>query len=184
MRPLNTRERRVQFFRFLAFFLLAVAPFVVLTWLLMRVDHVENEYLRSQYSGKVAGDEVTKLYTDRLIALGTEVADIKKFVVSSSGNMEKFNCRESGELNALLGELENARLEFKEVGRTLNDSILDKVSSNLYETTKRFVAIYDKTCMTYDEVKTKKDEFEKNYKTADQDLQMCKNALSACQLAR
>lgn len=53
MRPLNTRERRIQFTRFLLLFLLAVLPIVTLVWLHGRVDHVENDFLREHYQAQL-----------------------------------------------------------------------------------------------------------------------------------
>ncbi|HMU13708.1 MAG: hypothetical protein JST41_00435 [Bacteroidetes bacterium] len=176
MRPLNTRERRVQFFRFLALFLLAIAPFILLTWLFGRVDHVENEFLRSQYETKRADGAVAAKYREQLIKLERSTGGLKDYVVTKSGTMAKLDFNDNGTLTDHIGkvksDLENFENESRESDSTLISitKALESVATNLQnayieaaeEVAKKNEELSEMK-KDLDKAKTERDEFETRY---------------------
>lgn len=170
MRPLNTRERRIQFTRFLLLFLLAVLPIVTLVWLHGRVDHVENDFLREHYQAQLeeqldqdkfnkALDDVTGS-ADRLIQL---LNDKSGDLLLMSGR------RVDGEVDNKVNDLDEAITGFQaySAGGGANKAVSD-VATSLRKCSTSLLEIYkegfNKTGKQTDELKTCKedrDAFEK-----------------------
>ncbi len=148
MRPLNTRERRIQFFRFLALFLLAVLPVVVLTWLFGRVDNAENDFLRAKYTRNMEHSNATNLYLSKLGAMRDQAHRLRDFVTSKSSAMEKLTCSEMGELTSELGDLEVSVQNFKDMVEESDkkDSSLWVIARDFHFATQRLATVYDKAC--------------------------------------
>ncbi len=172
MRPLNTRERRIQFLRFLALFLLAVLPIVVLVWLQGRVDHVENDFLRSKYAKNKAQGEVSAAYEGKLSAMEKQARDLRTFVVQKSGAMEKFKCEEQGELDDKVGSLVSARDEFRLQASTanLNDSIVLLIADHYQAVSSKFISVYEKACADRETAEGLMKELQDKLKKAEEDL--------------
>jgi glutamine phosphoribosylpyrophosphate amidotransferase len=126
MRPLNTRERRIQFTRFLLLFLLAVLPIVLLVWLHGRVDHVENDFLREHYvSNQLTAENDSqreKLFKD----VRNKAADLNDLIANNADPMKTFekNTNMSSNISGRLQKLKDAIGDFKLVlSATKEDSV-------------------------------------------------------------
>ena len=132
----------------------------------MRVDHVENEYLRTQYSGKVVQNVASSDYNNKLNALGAAAAELRNYVATNSGKMQQLNCTEMGELDNYLGKLNGARDAFQLMVKPLEtrDSTLSRVADDLYFSAKQFTDVYRESCakgkLDQQDIKKLKEELE------------------------
>lgn len=109
MRPLNTRERRIQFTRFLLLFLLAVLPIVLLVWLHGRVDQVENDFLRKQYSAKLEQEMDKEKFDKALGDVTGRANDLIKQINEKNGELLAMSGRRcDGEIKNVNNDLVKA----------------------------------------------------------------------------
>ena len=172
MRPLNTRERRIQFFRFLALFLLAVLPVVLLVWLHERVDHEENDFLRKQYARQRADGEVTAEHTLLVQNLLNSADDLKTYVNKKTAALQKLNGEEQGELEERLGKMDDMRNDmFKKLKTpSVSDSALLALSDQYLIVAAKMTEVYVKAC---EDMRTKDEllsEAQKELKSKQDDL--------------
>jgi len=135
MGPTNAQDRRRQFFRFLLLFLLAVAPITTVVYLYGRVDHVENEYLRSKYVVTKAvgeqGDELRKLVS----ALLTQVNDVSE--LATKPEMLELNAQLGANMKKKLSDLKDRIIALQNNPAAAQDSALKALSmtANTYHVT-------------------------------------------------
>lgn len=148
MRPLNTRERRIQFFRFLALFLLAVLPVVLLVWLHGRVDHVENNFLRQKYARQRAEGEATADHALLVQNLVTSADELRSYVQKKSAALEKLKGDEKGELEDRLDKMSDMHdaMNKKLRTQTAADSALLAISSQYHTVATKLTNVYVKAC--------------------------------------
>lgn len=177
MRPLNTRERRAQFLRFSLLFLLAVLPIVLLTWLFGRVDHVENDFLRSKYENQREQGKMSAKYTAYLAALSNSANELKGYVTKSNAMMSELQFTDIATLREHVGQLEKDHDNFTLVANQSNvqDSTMLLISSHFRSVATNLVDVYAKALDQKrdldKDLKTAEEEFEKKKKEAD-DLQL------------
>ena len=176
MRPLNTRERRIQFFRFLALFLLAVLPIVLLVWLHGRVDHVENDFLRKQYSAKLVETEDREKFEKVLNAVVDRAKALDAVILGREGDLLTMSGKkQDGEIRSKNKELLEAVDAFQEYakGQGANKAVVD-VGKVLWQSTTSLVEVYksgfDLNTKSAEELQRCKDE----KKEAEEDLKECK----------
>ena len=144
MRPLNTRERRIQFFRFLALFLLAVLPIVLLVWLNGRVDHVENGFLRKEYGQKLIETQDREKFEKVLGNVVERAKSLDAAIVNNEGDLQAMEGkRQDGEIRTKSKELKEAIDAFQEYakGQGANKAVID-VGGVLLQSATSLVDIY------------------------------------------
>jgi chromosome segregation ATPase len=173
MRPLNTRERRIQFFRFLALFLLAVLPVVVLVWLHGRVDHVENDFLRKQYARQRAEGEATAEHTLLVQNLVSSADELRSYVQKKSAALEKLKGDEKGELEDRLDKLIDMRevMDKKLRTQTASDSALLALSYQYHTVATKLTDVYVKACEDQQRMNDMLTEAQKDLKSKQEDLE-------------
>lgn len=179
MRPLNTRERRIQFFRFLALFLLAVLPIVVLVWLHGRVDHVENDFLRKQYSTKLKMQMDEEKFNKVLSAVTQSASDLQTAITSASAGMETMSGkREDGEILNKSRALGKAIDEFQDfAGASTTHGAVSDVAKALKESTELFVGVYKAGHVLVAADKLDLQRFKDDLEKANKDLKTCQDEL-------
>ncbi len=172
MRPLNTRERRVQFFRFLLLFLLAVLPVVLLVWLHGRVDDVENAFLRKQYERQQAEGEASADHALLVQNLVTSADELRSYVNKKSAALEKLNGEEKGELDDRLDKLFDMREAMNKRLRTIttSDSALLAMSDQYHTVASKLTEVYAKACEDRVRMNETLTEAQKDLKTKQDEL--------------
>lgn len=126
MRPLNTRERRIQFFRFLALFLLAVLPIVLLVWLHGRVDHTENEFLKEHYMATSTTLESAANRKALFEAMKLESMTLRDLIASKKSDMESFS-KNSNMSSNIGNQLDKLGKAIENLSRPLTSSPSDSL---------------------------------------------------------
>lgn len=110
MRPLNTRERRIQFTRFVLLFALAVLPIVVLVWMIGRVDHMENDYLRAHYVANEVDAESNAKRKELYAAVQLHAQTLNDMIANKTEDMKTFGkgTNMSANINNQLKKLDTA----------------------------------------------------------------------------
>lgn len=179
MRPLNTRDRRIQFFRFLTLFLLAVLPIVLLVWLHGRVDHVENDFLRKQYSTKLKMDMDEEKFNKVLSGITQNANDLQNAITAASAGMETMaGKREDGEILIKSRALGKAIDDFQDfASASTTHGAVSEVAKVLKESTESFIGVYKAghvmVAADKQDLERFKDELEKTTKA----LEECKTEL-------
>lgn len=144
MRPLNTRERRIQFTRFLLLFLLAALPMVALVWLFGRVDHVENDFLRKQYGAKLVQEMDQEKFDKALNDVTGRAEDIMKLINEKRGELVAMTGKRcDGELQNVNNDLDKAMNGFQSFSATggANKAVYD-VAKLLSQCTDALKEVY------------------------------------------
>lgn len=179
MKPINARRRTGQFFRFLLLFLLAVAPITAFMYLYGRVDHVENEYLRSAYQSRReigSVDQDRQVLLNGVIQYATELNDL---LTAKSNDMAtlKEGTNKSGEIDGTLTKLDNALINLRRgLGNTAADSLhfpFADLATAYHGSAKRFNDVYLKSFEQSQSLQAKLNE-------ANESLRKFKSALTKC----
>ena len=179
MRPLNTRERRIQFFRFLALFLLAVLPIVLLVWLHGRVDHVENDFLRKQYSTKLKMNLDEEKFNKVLSGITQNANDLQTAITTASAGMETMTGkREDGEILNKSRALGKAIDEFQDfAGASTTHGAVSEVAKVLKESTELFIGVYKAGHVMVAADKQELERFKDELEKANTALKTCQDEL-------
>lgn len=144
MEPINARERRIQFFKFVLLFLLAVVPITAVVYLYAQVDRVENDYLRKQYRAQKASGS----FSENRGRLVNGLVDASKNLGSlvTDPRMMALDRTMSANVNTALGELEGAEEKLSADLRQAPDSILSELTD--------LALTYQTSVSTYNEIYT------------------------------
>ncbi len=145
MEPINARERRIQFFKFVLLFLLAVVPITTVVYLYAQVDRVENDYLRKQYRAQKASGSfsenrgrlvkdlanastnLSSLVTDPRMAMldKTMYGDVNSALIALGKAEEKLSADLKEAPDSILSELTYLALTYQNSTKTYNEIYID-----------------------------------------------------------
>ena len=131
MRPINSRERRLQFLKFLALFALAVLPIVLLVHAHGYVDQVENRFLREQYAAKKESMKNENEYNRHLNELVNNVGKLKGTVQAKKDGMETSDYDMSGDIDVEVRQVVDGNNTFKSSQQSAADTALVKIVSDV-----------------------------------------------------
>lgn len=185
MKPVNAKERRIQFFRFIVLFLLALLPVVIFMDRLNRIDKQSCDYFKNKYNEMQAGLDAGKDNGGLIQEVYAAGQLLRSNVNNQAGGMKEFMNLESSRLGNEVNGLDNAILALRSANSSSkNDVDLANLATAYLELSKLCLNVYETGYNRIAEVKKKSDELDKKIKEEYMpQLTTCNNDLANCRAA-